>query len=246
MTCYVIKCLGVALVSLTVVGLIVYSSVMAPSPRQFEQRLECTKHLTAIALALQGYHASYGSFPPAYTTDRTGKAMHSWRVLILPYLGCGSLYARVDLSEAWDSAKNRAVAASMPMVFRCPSDNDSGRLTTNYLAVVGPNTPWRGSKPITMKEVMARDGACTTILLVEAVNSDVDWMEPRDLPFADAILGVNTGRTPGISSHHKGGANCCLVSTSHCWLKDTISPPILRGLLTFDGGEDVTAYIEDR
>src|SRR5271163_108233 len=39
-----------------------------------------------IAVALHNYHDTYGSFPPAYVADETGKPMHSWRVLILPFL----------------------------------------------------------------------------------------------------------------------------------------------------------------
>ena len=32
------------------------------------------------------YESVYHTLPPAYLTDAEGKPMHSWRVLILPYL----------------------------------------------------------------------------------------------------------------------------------------------------------------
>ena len=48
--------------------------------------LQCTNNLKQIAAALQAYHQANGCFPPAYIADKSGKPMHSWRVLILPYL----------------------------------------------------------------------------------------------------------------------------------------------------------------
>jgi hypothetical protein len=57
--------------------------VLAPrSPR----RPICVNHLKQIGLALHNYYSVYGVFPPAYVADESGKPMHSWRVLILPFL----------------------------------------------------------------------------------------------------------------------------------------------------------------
>lgn len=50
------------------------------------RRMMCSNHLKQIALALQNYHDTYGSFPPAYLADARGKPIHSWRVLILPFM----------------------------------------------------------------------------------------------------------------------------------------------------------------
>jgi len=56
------------------------------SVRDSARRLTCTGNLKQIAAALQAYHQANGCFPPAYIADKNGKPMHSWRVLILPYL----------------------------------------------------------------------------------------------------------------------------------------------------------------
>ena len=37
-------------------------------------------------MAVANYHGTYGCFPPAYIPDARGRPMHSWRVLILPFL----------------------------------------------------------------------------------------------------------------------------------------------------------------
>jgi hypothetical protein len=39
-----------------------------------------------VSAALEAYHQDKGSFPPAAICDKNGKALLSWRVLILPYL----------------------------------------------------------------------------------------------------------------------------------------------------------------
>src|SRR5271168_5107175 len=50
------------------------------------RRTECKNHLKQLALAMHNYHDQYGSFPPAYIADKNGRPMHSWRVLLLPFL----------------------------------------------------------------------------------------------------------------------------------------------------------------
>src|SRR5262245_2481223 len=48
---------------------------------------QCGINLKQIGLALEQYRDTYRYFPPAYVADANGRPMHSWRVLILPYLG---------------------------------------------------------------------------------------------------------------------------------------------------------------
>ena len=92
-----------------------------------------------IGFALQCYHQDHGSFPPAYITDKAGKPMHSWHILLLPYIGAKELYSRYKFDEPWNSTSNSRLARLMPEVYRCPSDPDAGDAITNYVAVVGPH-----------------------------------------------------------------------------------------------------------
>ncbi|MCA9206080.1 MAG: DUF1559 domain-containing protein, partial [Planctomycetales bacterium] len=48
--------------------------------------------LNQLTLALHNYHDTFGSFPPAYVADAAGRPIHSWRVLILPYIEQRGLY----------------------------------------------------------------------------------------------------------------------------------------------------------
>ncbi len=71
-----------------------------------------------------------------------------------------------------------------PSSFVCPSAPSayaSGATETSYLAVVGPHAAWPGESPRRLDDVDFAAEAGNTILLVEVANSDVPWMEPRDL-----------------------------------------------------------------
>jgi prepilin-type processing-associated H-X9-DG protein len=89
------------------------------------------------------------------------------------------------------------------------------------------------------------DGISNTIALVECVNSGINWLEPRDLTFEQAAKGINqTGVVPGISSAHKGGANSLFFDGAVKFLPESIPHDMLRGLLTANGGEDVSSAFE--
>src|SRR5690242_17032670 len=70
--------------------------------REAARRSQCKNNLKQIGLALHNYHETYGGLPPAFVADDQGRPMHSWRVLILPFLGEQALYNEYNLSEPWD------------------------------------------------------------------------------------------------------------------------------------------------
>jgi len=148
------------------------------------RRYRCANNLKQIVLALHEYHLTYGQFPPAYVADANGKLMHSWRVLILPYLDFKSLYDAYDFDEPWDGPNNGKLAGFLVEMYQCPSADHSGP-TTNYVAVVGPGTAWPDDKTTSIADF--RDGTSNTILVVETPQSDIHWMEPRDLTLDDVL-----------------------------------------------------------
>ena len=204
-------------------------------------------HIRLLAFALDNYHAQYGHFPPACTTDADGKPMHSWRVYLLPDFGRNDLYKRYDFSQPWNSPTNQQLAASMPDVFRCPGDPATGSNCTNYVAVVGPNTAWPGSTPRKLADF--GEHADETILLVEIADSDINWLEPRDLSFEEAKTGIHGPGEPGISSHHlqydryfNHGDYCAVVvfANRHTQFLSTRTPPeTLESLLTIGGPKSI-------
>jgi len=208
------------------------------SAREAARRASCQGlRLGIIEMALVYYHDKYGCFPPAYIADKQGKPMHSWRVLILPFLGYDDLYKKYDFSEPWNGPKNSLLAKEMPPYYRCPSVTNSNLQVTNYVAVVGPGTVWPGRDSVSWKGIT--DGSSYTIMLVAVADSDINWMEPRDMSFDQAILGVNVDRKSGISSNHPGGAGYAMADGSHRFRYNGTSTETLRAMLTIAGGETI-------
>jgi prepilin-type processing-associated H-X9-DG protein len=205
--------------------------------REAARRNVCTTNLRYIGIALQAYQSSYGTLPPAYVADADGKPMHSWRVLILPFLERQDLYARYKFDEPWDGPNNSKLAAEWPNVYHCPSGTDTAPLTS-YVAVVGAETVWPVPEAGNTRDV--RDGVARTILLVEVEGAGIPWTEPRDLTVDEALRGINSaGPKPKPSSHHSRGANMLFCDGSVHLVPDHTSSEQLRALLTTSGGEAV-------
>ena len=166
----------------------------------------CASNLHNIALALHLYEQEYHCFPPAYVADKNGKPMHSWRVLILPYLDQDGLYRAYDFNEPWDGPKNSKLLAKRPSPYACPSDptaHTSGATQTNYVAVVGPSAAWPGEKSRRLDPADFSGRISATIMVVETADSGISWADPRDL--ALDTLGVGDGNLPAltVSSRHR-------------------------------------------
>jgi prepilin-type processing-associated H-X9-DG protein len=227
---------------LGVVGLVVGVLLVLPAsgiPREGLRRAQCKKNLRQIGLAMEDYCRQYGCYPPAYTVDKDGNRLHSWRVLLLPFLERRDLYDRLRLDEPWNSPHNLALAEGV-LCYHCPSDRDSSKLDTSYVMVVGPRTISNGPTSTSLKDIT--DGTGNTILIVEMSDSGIHWMEPRDLKFDEISFKINDPDGTGIRSKHPGGANVAFCDSSTYWIKDNVDPELLRGLLTRNGGEDVSEF----
>ena len=200
-------------------------------------RVICSHNLGRIALAMHNYHNAYGCFPPACITDEDGRPMHSWRVLLLPFLEQAPLHDLYDFDEPWDGPNNRKLAGDPLAIFNCPGENKYPSTATDYLVVVGPETMWPGSEPMNLDE--CTDGPGNTILVVEVANSDIHWMEPRDLHVRQMAPSINPPAGQGISSFHTGGANVAMVDGRVEFLPDTTTPEELRRMLSRSGGERI-------
>jgi len=183
------------------------------SHREDIKRLVCESTLKKIGRALHNYHDAYGCFPPAYVADAEGKPMHSWRVLLLPYLEEDALYQKYCFDEPWDGPSNRTLAATAPSCYRCCSAEiaePGSPQVTHYVAVTGPGTAWPGAQTTQLKD--CHDGASKTILLVEIAGSDIAWSEPRDVTLEEVLSeGGATRHIP--SSHHCVGRTYFFFNT---------------------------------
>lgn len=160
--------------------------------------------------------------------------MHSWRVLILPFLEHQQLYDEYDFAQPWNSQVNLRIADRMPEVFAFHGEYHAGLTTTNYLAVVGADTLWPGAATRSMADVT--DGPQSTIMVVENTGQQVHWMEPRDLRYDAMSLVVNSPR--GLSSKYRTPA-VVLADGSLRELQPSLPEGVLRALLTAQGGEEL-------
>jgi len=135
--------------------------------------------LKQIGLALHAYHEVHRKWPPAVVTDKQGKPLYSWRVLLLPFLEENELYKRFMLDEPWDSPANRKLLDKTPGYYLLfPGDDPPG--TTRYQAIVGPGTAWE--RPDLTFQQSFPDGLGDTIMVAEPANA-VPWSKPADLEF---------------------------------------------------------------
>jgi hypothetical protein len=216
---------------------------------EYSSRTVCQSNLRQIALAMHQYHDAYGSLPPAYLPDENGKPMHSWRVLLLPFLEEGDLYADYDFNEPWDGPNNRRLADRTPSVYLCANRDkwnpwterytfSSNAPMTSYVLVTGKGTAFDGSSAVTLDEIA--DGPENTLLAVEIANSHIHWMQPRDLPIDQISFRINDPTAKlAIRSNHPDGANVVFANAAARFIPSDLAPQTVRALITIDGGEDV-------
>jgi hypothetical protein len=206
------------------------------------RRTQCKNNLKQIGLALHNYHDVFGCFPPAYVADEEGRPLHSWRVLILPYLDQAPLYSRYRFDEPWDGPNNRKLHEAVVDIYRCPSDPPTSKSAdtncTNYVAVVGPETMWPGSEGVKRRDIT--DGPSNTLIVVETANSGIHWMEPRDLHVLQMASTINSSGGQGMSSKHAGCAVGLLSDGAVRTLSEKLPAETLRALLTIKGKEPLT------
>ncbi|HWB08885.1 MAG TPA: DUF1559 domain-containing protein [Pirellulales bacterium] len=206
--------------------------------REAARTAQCAANLQRIGMAMQTYYNAYNSFPPAYVADAKGRPMHSWRALLLPYLD-NTLAAQYRLDEPWDGPNNRLLHARIPAVFRCPADLAPANMgVTDYVVISGAGAVFDGTQCTKLDEIT--DGADQTLLVVEVVESDIVWLEPRDLKLQQMTGAINAPKGEEVSSNHPVGANILTADGKVHFLIETRSEREMHGLATKAGGEVVT------
>jgi hypothetical protein len=144
------------------------------------------------------------------------------------------LYRRYRFDEPWDGPHNRLLAPEMPEDYRSPFV-DAQSTITQYVGIAGAETPWCGTSPRREGDLL-RDLSHPLIWFVEAANSDINWMEPRDIPFAQAAVGINV--VGGIQSNYPHGLPAQIKPFGIQLVPSGISPATLRAMLTISGAKD--------
>ncbi len=189
-------------------------------------RTHCANNLAQIALALHNYHDVNKVFPCAIRYTADGRPMHSWRIAVLPYLIQQGLYDQYDFREPWNGPRNGQFIDEIPdpgtrggansgkvlhladaawVGLRCPSaPRSQNRMCTNYVMLIDdrpgkpngpPNRP--GSVPPSCDDKSA-------VIIIEIADSDIHWMEPRDVLLSEMSMKINDRSKRSLSSYHGG------------------------------------------
>jgi hypothetical protein len=148
--------------------------------RNDARRSHSAGQLSQLRVALHNYADTHGTYPPAYLADEDGRPMHSWRVLILPFISEEALWEQYDFDLPWNDPHNLKVARKMPSSFRSPfSPDDHDQGLTPYLAITGPDTvlgETEGRSPASLG-----DEAAHKLAVVQYEGQPVFWTEPTDI-----------------------------------------------------------------
>lgn len=161
--------------------------------------------LELLGTSALNYSDTYGRFPPAVVLDESGRRMHSWRVLLLPYIEANAFAEEYDFDAAWNDPANADLAdgsryiegekfpdpASVREVYQPHLDEASPEdFTTDFLMVVGS----AASVPLDSGVPYWPPGGggwktpavpnSDELIIVQVRKSDVHWMEPRDIVLA--------------------------------------------------------------
>ncbi len=197
---------------------------------------QCSLNMRTLVGAFKKYAEEKGTYPPAWTVDGEGKPLHSWRVLILPYLDEEELFQSIKLDEPWDSEHNRQLHARMPTIFRCPASRFASNATTTYSLIVGPDAYPSG--PETLKPDEVTDDPNSTILFVERKNP-ICWMKPEEISEENALKGIDVDRGIG-SDHLRGGANVAFFDAAIRFVSNNAPLDALKKIITYRGGEEIS------
>jgi hypothetical protein len=189
-------------------------------------------NLKQIGLAIHNFASTNNHLPPPVLYNgASGKVVpYSWRVAILPYLEGQDLYNQYNFDEPWDGPNNIKLLDKMPAVYAHPGADRKSPNRTSYFVFTGPETILgKGDKPNSFADIT--DGMSNTILAVEA-KREVPWTKPEDLPFPPL---------PEIGGFSPDGFSALFGDGSVRFIKKSISPTILRALITRAGGEVIAA-----
>lgn len=217
-----------------------------------EELKMCEDQIAKIGIALESYQTEYSEYPPACVVDAQGKPQHSWRVLILPYLGKAEeeLYKEYHFDEPWNGPRNKRLVELMPQVFACPYDPVAlVKGHTSYLILEDPATRGIAAWPRPAGKGLAKL-APTNVVLIEVVESGIAWLEPRDLALKPAQAEIDADATDAnaatlknreMFSYHPNGCPAYLEDGTKATYSDQQVRDILAGRASDESSQSSAA-----
>jgi prepilin-type processing-associated H-X9-DG protein len=236
-------------ISVTLSLFLLATLVAANRPRINARQAACENNLRQIGQALILYDARHGHLPHAFAAAADGKPLFSWRGTLLTEIGRADLAAslladNLRSTEPWNGVQNLRISKAWLALYQCPSDAQAGNPMSNYLAITGSRTAWPTTTPsappqyVSLGYIARHKGLNNTILLIEIPNSNINWLEPRDVTIDQLKNGLAGLIPPGASSPHPEGFSVLFADGHVETLPADIDPKKLIEMCNIDGSSD--------
>ena len=174
-------------------------------------RHHVANEIKQLTLAMLNYESAHGHLPPMCKVDAQGRPLHSWRILVLPFLGNeqgNEIYRQYRMDRPWDSPHNLAVAGQLQESLF--GDEKDPTMAT-YKLVSGPGTPFDAGSECKL------EGNSEKIGIVEDIKSPVLWTKPEDLSPEQVVAIFDAKNNPdGLYKQH--GNEWSSTYTRKSWL----------------------------
>lgn len=135
--------------------------------------------LNQLALVFQRYEKEHGRLPPHAIYSKEGKALLSWRVILLPTMNRVNLYNRFRLDEPWDSPHNIKLLREIPGYYTMDTQvREQAPYSTRLKVFVGPGAAFEGQ---TGQKISQFPNNGIDLLLIVETPDPVPWTRPEDL-----------------------------------------------------------------
>ncbi len=243
-----VKEAGISTLILMLLGLCLSPSMRYARPAA--HRMQCANNIKQIGLALHNYHDVFKSFPPAVTFDAAGKPMHSWRVLILPWLEEQRLYDAYDMDEPWDGPNNAQLLDQIPRTFKCPAHDSPSNSDTTYCVVIGERTLFPPQGARSLRDIV--DDTSNTVAVVEQ-SKGIPWMAPLDPNIEDFLQQNRDSMNSSTAAHYRSDLLTHFYSSGQLGMADgSVLYPFSqeaidhwRRLLQIDDGQLTSEELEE-
>ena len=225
--------IGTLLIPILAIGLLLPA---VQKVREAAARMSDANNMKQVGLAFHNHaSANQDMMTAPYARDDFGKVQTglSWRVGLLPYVEQENVYRKFDLSQPWDSAKNRSASNTPIKTYTSPYDGAEPSVSTPYRVFYGGGALFEeDGAPVSIRTIT--DGTSNTILLVHAAEQ-VPWAEPRDLRYDP------NGPLPKFGYPGQSGFNVLMADGSVKFITDKVSERTLRRAITKADGADLGA-----
>jgi hypothetical protein len=193
--------------------------------RDAASRTRSTNNMKQLAIAFHNFHDAYRKFPGSANRLEGSSGVpadkvqpFSWRVALLPFIECQSLYEQYKFDQPWDSESNLKLLDQMPEIYRSPqASKDQAAGHSNYLGFSSGSSVLE-EDGVKIRDI--RDGTVNTLLLIETKDA-VPWTKPQDLEGDAAFY------EPVVFAMADGSVR----------QRPTLDPEFLRKIISRDGGE---------